>query len=204
MIDFDIDFDKLLNDSSEDQKTAEEMRSDRIRRDDDQLFAHKKLHQIKAVMSMRNVDVQKYEATGFRATTVGPDGRIEPITLVFQGQRGDDIEASQLLVEMEKERQERIAEGDFSDPERPLELTGAWNVRKWKDGQGKPRRGFDLVVATWCYTNAEGEKVTEGSTPAITASTRQEEKDALIRSRAAELAVAKDQGRSGSRDDAAR
>jgi hypothetical protein len=182
-----IDFDAIFSDDNEDQ-SADDIRADRLKRDDHEIFANKRIHNVSAIITMDAKGRRDFNSATYRGTRKGPDGTFESIGLIFKGQRLDDLNTGPLFKEMEAQRQAEIARRDYKDPTRDVELTGAWVARSWKDSQGNPHKAFDLAVATWSYTNAAGEKVTQGAAPSVPTATKASERDAAVRAAAEEKA----------------
>lgn len=197
MIDFEKIFEETL--SGHPFEPEEESREDRLKRDDQELFGNKRLHEVVATMSMDTVGSRSLFSRVQRASRQGPGGSSESIGLKFEGQRAEDLKQGQLFAEMEAERQERMARNDYSSPERDLDLVGTWEVRTWRDKEGKPRKGFDLVVAAWSFTNKAGERVMEGALPSVPTASKVDERTAAIRAKAEK--ATQPSARAGSRND---
>jgi hypothetical protein len=195
-----INFDDIFDDSS-DTVSPEEDRKNRLVRDDKDLFDNKRLHEQRATMSMARTSNRDFDAQTYRATKTAPNGKPENIGLIFKGQRLDDLKSGSLLSEMEADRQARLARGDMSDGTREVDFTGAWKPRSWKDAEGKQHKAFDLVVASWTFTNQAGERVTEGAAPTVPTASREDERAAAVRKQAESRAQARAPKRSADRDD---
>ncbi len=185
-----IDFDSIFDDD-DDPASPEDLRRDRLARDDREIFEGKRLHEVKATMSMSRAGRRDSDSQTFRATRAGPNGQEEAIGLTFRGQRLDDLKSGALLAEMEKERRAELAKGKDIDPSREVDLTGAWKMRRWKDAAGKEHKAFDLLVASWTFTSKTGERVTEGAAPSVKMATREDERSAAVRAKAADRAQAR-------------
>lgn len=88
----------------------------------------------------------------FRATTER-DGKTQAIDIVFLGQRAKDFKNGALLADMERERQARIAAGNYDceDISRRMIVEGFWKARNWKDGKGVWHKAWEFFASNWHF-----------------------------------------------------
>jgi hypothetical protein len=155
-----------------DNESQKDLRTRRLKQEDQELFRGKKMHRVQAAVSFGRINTRNSGSQILKGKRKLPDGKEEAIGIVFHGQRVEDLQEGALAREMLKQRISDEENGKLLPPEKDLELTGAWKPRTWKDSQGNQHKAFDLVVASWTYTNSAGERVTEGAEPSaqITAS----------------------------------
>jgi hypothetical protein len=197
-----IDFDSIFADYSSDapQPSAEEVRANRLAREDADLFAGKRMHSVSLQLSMERRTGSDFDATTLTATQSRPDGQHERIGVVFQGQRKNDLKSSKLMKEFEADRQALLAKDDYSDPSKAVEVTGAWRPRTWRDAKGNPHKAFDLVAASWSFTSKSGERITEGHTPEL--GSKEDQRMAAIRDAAQKKADGLTSRKTSPRDEA--
>jgi len=196
-----IDFDKIFNEAEGDTSGAVDTREERLLREDKDLFHNKRLHEVKATMSIQTTSRYEVDGRVYRATTKGPGGKEESIGLVFKGQRLNDLKNGELLQGMEHEAVGLSNPSEEVDPKREIDVIGAWKPRSWKDSSGKSHKAFDLVVASWSHTSKTGQKVTEGAIPTVAAPSREAAREAAVREKADRRAQAKPQSRAIDQDE---
>ena len=95
------------------------------------------------------------------------DGKTRDITLVFKGQRADDLQEGRLLADHQEAHVARCDAGDWDrELSYTVEVEGAWLPVNWKDRDGKWQKAWEMLVARWTYRPADGSApVVEGRLP---------------------------------------